>query len=181
MRLNPGCCLNSSSLKMNPCFAIRPARISGVATATRYSAISPKRYMRCGRARRRCCALSIVTCRAKRRSSNPRRQRMKPWPHGMKKSSRKLPTSSKNGWSPLARLTQSSKIPGLTDASLTVATRENGSTRSAPGRRRRREATSSRMRWRNSPNVSWLSGPKPTALCLSILCLWRLKPCWLSP
>ncbi len=54
-------------------------------------------------------------------------------PHGMKKSSRELPTSSKNGLSPLARLTQSSKIPGLTDASLTVAIRVNGLTRSAPG------------------------------------------------
>jgi exodeoxyribonuclease V beta subunit len=32
----------------------------------------------------------------------------------------------------------------------------------------------------NSPSVSCLSGPKPTALCLSILCLLPLKPCWLS-
>ena len=166
---------------MSPCFAIRPARISGVATATPYSAILPKRYTRSGKARKHCCARSIVICRGKRRSSNPRRRQMKPWPRGMKKSSRKLQTSSKSGWSQSARLTPLSKIPASIVASSTVAIRENGSTRSAPGRRKRRGATSSRTRWRNSPNVSWLSGQKPTALCLSIPCLWRLKPCWRSP
>lgn len=60
----------------------------------------------------------------KRRSSNRRRQRMKPWPHAMKKSSRESQTSSKNGMNQSARLRRSSRVPGSTDASSTVATRE---------------------------------------------------------
>ncbi len=54
---------------------------------------------------------------------------MKRWPHGMKKSSRKLRTSSKNGWSQSARLTPLSKIPGSTVASSTAATRQNGASK----------------------------------------------------
>ena len=181
MRSNPACCLNNNSLKMNPCCAIRPVRISGVVTATRYRAISPKRYMPCGKGQRHCCVPSIVIFRGKRRSSNRRRQRMKPWPHAMKKSSRESQTSSKNGMNQSARLRRSSRVPGLTDASSTVATRENGSRRSAHGRRKRRAVISFRTRWRNSHSVSWLSGPKPTALCLNISCLWQLKLCWRSP
>lgn len=114
-------------------------------------------------------------------TSNRRRQRMKPWPHAMKKLSRESQTSSKNGMNQSARLRRSSRVPGSTDASSTVATRENGSRRSAHGRRKRRAVISFRTRWRNSHSVSWLSGPKPTALCLNIPCLWQLKLCWRSP
>ena len=153
MRLNPACSLSSSLLKMNPSFAIRPVRISGVDTVIRCSATLPKRFTPCGKVRKSFFAPSTVTCKARRRSLNLLRLPMKRWPRAMKRSSPKLPRLSRSGMSRSVKLMQSSKTQASTDASSTVGTRGSGSKRSAPGPRRRRGVTSFRTHWKNFRNA----------------------------
>lgn len=59
-------------MKMSLCYATRPAPISGVATATRCRVKLPRSSLKPGKGRRRCCAILIVICKAKRQLSKHR-------------------------------------------------------------------------------------------------------------
>ena len=61
------------------CYATRPAPISGVATATRCRVKLPRWSLKPGKGRRRCCAILIVICKAKRQLSKHRPPMMKRW------------------------------------------------------------------------------------------------------
>ncbi len=67
-RLSRGCCSNSSWLKTNLSCVIRPAPISGAATATRWTAKSRRWSLSPGKGRRTCWNRSTAICKVKRRS-----------------------------------------------------------------------------------------------------------------